>query len=349
MNDYLPVLTAILLVPVVVYCVVTCVSWFLYLPYAVQIFRTPLQLSLPTHHPLEGGTDVWFRTADGRKLRGTYLATSAWKRRGLIVYAHGYCGSRWNATPYVVNLLDRGFDVFTFDFRGHGDSPADAHYRPLHWVTQHEVIDLKAAVDCAVRISGSQPSRVGVMGTSRGAAAALCLAAEDQRIGAIVADGAFSTDAIQCHFMRRYMSIYSRLAFVWASLPNIGLFSYRVGPRLLAGMTHRCRYLNVERKLRRVRQPVFMIHGERDSFVPVPVVKKLRSLIAGRTKLWLVPRAKHNAAIFEARAEYELRIEKFFGRHLSLDQRQDVAEMPLHAAERRYASRPVSVPVLEPN
>lgn len=320
MNDFLPILVGILLAPVAVYCLVTLVSWFLYLPHAVQIFKTPLQLSLPTHQRLEDGTDIWFRTADGLKLRGTYLATTAGQRRGLIVYAHGYSGSRWNATPYVVNLLERGFDIFTFDFRGHGDSPPDAHYRPLHWVTQYEVIDLKAAVDCAARICGSQPARVGVMGTSRGAAAALCLAAEDQRIAAIVVDGAFSTDAIQCHFMRRYMSIYSRLAFVWASLPNIGLFSYRVGPRLLAGMTQRCRYLNVERKLRRVRQPVFMIHGARDSFVPIPVVHKIRLLIAGRTKLWLVPRAKHNAAISVARDEYELRIERFFARHLSLDQ-----------------------------
>jgi pimeloyl-ACP methyl ester carboxylesterase len=326
MNQFLLAFTAVALIPVAIYGLVTLVSWFIYLPHAVAIFKTPLRLSVPTIHPLAGGCDVWFRTADGLKLRGTYLSTRSRQRRGLIVYAHGYNGSRWNATPYVVNLLERGFDVFVFDFRGHGDSAAHPRYRPLHWVTQHEVIDLKAAIDCAVGMGGTPAASVGVIGISRGGAAALCLAAHDNRIAAIVADGVFSTDAIQCHFMRRYMSIYSRLAFVWASLPNIGLFSYRIGPRLLAGITQHCRYLNVERKLRRVRQPVFLIHGQRDSFVPLEVVQKVRSLIAGRTKFWLVPRAKHNAAISLARAEYEHRIERFFRRHLSLDARQAVAE-----------------------
>jgi pimeloyl-ACP methyl ester carboxylesterase len=341
MTEFLFVLTAIFLVAIVIYCVVTFVSWFVYLPHAVKIFETPLQLSFPAHYTLEGGNDVWFDTADGLKLRGTYLSTTAQERRGLIVYGHGYRGNRWNATPYVTKLLERGFDIFTFDFRGHGESPPDTRYRPLQWMTQYEVIDLKAAVDCAIRIDGTSLDGVGVIGTSRGAVAALCLAAEDHRVCAIVADGAYATDTIQCHFMRRYMSIYSRVAFVWANLSNFALFTYRIGPRLLAGLAQHCRYLNVERRLRRVRQPIFMIHGRRDSFVPMAVVQKLRALIAGRTKLWLVPGAKHNEAVYLERTEYEQRIEKFFRRHLSQDGQKCASSNTTF--ELRCASSPAAV------
>ena len=320
MNQILLALAALVVALVVIYWVATIVGWFVYLPHAVKIFKTPLHLTIPPHQPLPGGRDTWFTAADGAKLRGTHLPTPARQRRGLVIYGHGFCGNRWNATPYISNLLERGFDVFTFDFRGHGESPSHGRYRPLQWVTQHEIVDLKAAIDCAYEMCDDQTVRAGVIGSSRGAVAALCLAGDDNRIDAIVADGSFSTDAIQCHFMRRYMSIYSRLAFVWERISDIGLFSYRIGPRLLAGITQHCRYLNVERRLRRVRQPVFMIHGTRDSFVPLTVVQKMRSLISGRAKLWLVDGAKHNAAITLATDEYERRVEKFFRRHLSREQ-----------------------------
>jgi fermentation-respiration switch protein FrsA (DUF1100 family) len=68
--------------------------------------------------------------------------------------------------------------------------------------------------------------------------------------------------------------------------------------------------------VRRIRQPIFMIHGERDTYVPLEVVHLLRAAISRRTRLWVVPGAKHNRAIDTASLQYHRRVGRFFQCHL---------------------------------
>ncbi len=68
---------------------------------------------------------------------------------------------------------------------------------------------------------------------------------------------------------------------------------------------------------RRVRQPVFMIHGERDTYVPLEVVHELRASLGRKPRLWVVPEAKHNRSIDVATHRYRRRIARFFQHHLA--------------------------------
>ena len=47
----------------------------------------------------------------------------------MIVYCHEYSSDRWSFHPYVDHLRDLGFDLFTFDFRNHGDERSRAGLR----------------------------------------------------------------------------------------------------------------------------------------------------------------------------------------------------------------------------
>ena len=58
---------------------------------------------------------------DGLELAGTYFRAATAERVGVLVFCHEYLSDRWSFRPYADHLRDLGFDVFTFDFRNHGD------------------------------------------------------------------------------------------------------------------------------------------------------------------------------------------------------------------------------------
>jgi pimeloyl-ACP methyl ester carboxylesterase len=140
----------------------------------------------------------------------------------------------------------------------------------------------------------------------------LCAAAVDGRIRAVVTDGAFPLEEIQLHYMRRYMEIYVRYSWLLRKLPDMSLSSFCRWARYIVGLRRRCQFINVTQMTRKIRQPVFMIHGERDNYVPLDVAHLLRSSISPRTRLWVVQGAKHNRAIDVATQQYHRRIGRFF-------------------------------------
>ena len=214
------------------------------------------------------------------------------------------------------SCVHSGFDIFTFDFRNHGLSDSLPGYRPMPWLTEYEAADVQAAIDYVCARNNADPQGIGVFGVSRGGNAALCIAAGDRRVRAVVTDGAFPIDGMLRHYIRRFMNIYVRIPLVARYLPDFCLISYYKCAKYWVGLRRGCRFVNVEQACRRVRQPVFMIHGERDMYVPLKVAETLRGCLSGRSKFWTVPGVKHNGAAAGAEDEYHYRIWRFFQRHL---------------------------------
>lgn len=289
----------------------------LYLPVSTRVFGEAPWLPIAWHEPIGDGENVEVFTSDGSLISGTYLPTTAPSRRGVIAYCHELNGNRWNAVPYIHDLRRCGFDVFTFDFRNHGHSDSVAGYDPLPWTTTYEVADVHAVIDYLCGRSDADPRGVGLLGVSKGATAAMCAAAGDRRVRAMVLDSLCPTERMQIHFTRRFMGIYARFAGLLSSLPDVVLGSLGVWTKYLIQWRQNCQFVNVDQLARQVRQPVLIIHGERDTYVPLDVVRSLRSMIIGRTKLWVVPRAKHNGAVVVTRKRYHDRISRFFKQHLA--------------------------------
>jgi hypothetical protein len=138
-----------------------------YTPIIGRIFEEK-PVFLPVRvEPEPGGDDVRFTTSDGLSLAGTYYAARTAQRAGVMVFCHEYLSDRWSFRTYCDDLRDQGFDVFTFDFRNHGESGADPHYRPLQWVTDYEVRDARAALDYLATREDHDPAGVGLLGISR--------------------------------------------------------------------------------------------------------------------------------------------------------------------------------------
>jgi pimeloyl-ACP methyl ester carboxylesterase len=290
---------------------------FRYVPIVVRIFGEPPML-LPDDSPTsDEGEDVDVLTADGLTLRGTYLPTTCGTRLGVIAFCHELRGNRWSAFRYLEPLRDAGYDVFTFDFRNHGDSDSVKGYQPLPWLIHDELDDVRAVIDYLTARADADPQGIGLLGVSKGGTAALCAAAGDPRVRAIVTDGAFPTEGMQLHFTRRYMSIYVGEGWWLSRFPDLPLVLLSKWGRALVSRKVGYSYVHVESFARRVKQPVLMIHGEKDSMIPLPVGARLRGYLAGTTKMWVVPRAKHNTALGVAHAEYHVRLTRFFARHLA--------------------------------
>ena len=271
------------------------------------------------HEPLEEGQAVEFATDDGLRLRGTYLPTTAPRRHGVIACCHEFNGDRWNTVPYVNDLRQRGFDVFTFDFRNHGASDRTPGYQPTCWVTTYEVADVRAAVDYLCSRHDVPPQGIGLFGVGKGATAALCAAADEPRVGSLVIDGACPVRRMQIHHTRRILDRYLGRARRLLPVPNGVLGLLGAWSRWVIGRRHRCRFVDVDRTARRLRQPVLLIHGERDAHTPPELVRSLCDSIPGDASLWVVPLARQDRAIHVAGKEYRRRTTAFFLRHLSAD------------------------------
>jgi pimeloyl-ACP methyl ester carboxylesterase len=292
-----------------------CIPWFLLREQVVAHIEFAPPLIIGSRRPQRGAESCHFTTSDGLMLAGSYFRTPAPERLGVIVFAHELHGDRWTAVDYVKDLVDTGFDVFSFDFRCHGDSEKMQGYEPMCWLTEYEIKDMQAAVDYACARPDADKDGVGVIGVSRGAAAAICVAANDSRVRAIVCDGPIAAATMQVHFTRRFVKIHSRLGQFLSRMPAWVLRMVAKVGCLVVERRRNCKFANVEQAASEVQQPVLLIQGELDRYVPVEVTKVLRNNLAGRSRLWVVPHAKHNAAIAVATSEYRRRIRRFFTRH----------------------------------
>jgi pimeloyl-ACP methyl ester carboxylesterase len=257
--------------------------------------RNPLDFERVTGRP------VTFTAYDGLRLSGMILRASPnVPRRGMIIFAHEFCSDMYSCARYCCPLQRAGYDVFTFDFRGHGQSDNDQHYSPRQWVSDREVADMRGAVAyvSAWLEERGYPREIGVFGISRGACAGILAAAENPDVRAIVSDGGFSTDRTIEHFMKRWAYIFARVRIVYENHHPAFWKFLRWSMMHFARREFRCTFPSVRKAIRRMApRPILFIHGEKDSYLPVEQSRLLYALAAQPKYLWVAPGARHNQAV----------------------------------------------------
>jgi pimeloyl-ACP methyl ester carboxylesterase len=297
-----------------------------YAPIIAQKFEEP-PLFLPLRvAPEEQGEPVEFVTGDGLTLAGTYLRARTAGRAGVIVYCHEFLSDRWSYRPYVDHCRDLGFDVFTFDFRNHGESHAEAGFEPMHWASDREVRDLQAALAYLRTRPDRDPAGFGLFGVSRGGTTALLIAPSERDVWGVVTDGAFPTIGTMMAYILRWAELYLRNPLVRGMVPR---WLYRVLARSGRRNSERrrgCRFPDVERAVARLApRPWLVIHGQRDTYVSPEVVEELFRSGNGPREMWLVPDAKHNRCREREPEAYAGRLLDFIDRYAP---RRPITESP---------------------
>ncbi len=267
------------------------------------------------------GEKVSFRATDGHGLEGVILSgQTTGAKLGMVVFAHEFGSDRSSCQRYCRPLLEAGYDVFGFDFRGHGASPSEPGYRPRQWPSDREQADMLGAIAfIGCWLEQHDRSRdVGLFGISRGGGAAILASIGIPAVKAIVTDGAFSSDAAIEYLMRRFATIFAKIRVVAENHPPT---FWRFLRWLLFRECRRkfhCTFPSVRKAVVKLkRKPMLLIHGEKDSYIPIAQSQALYEVARGPKYLWAVPNASHNQGIMVQPKEYARQVLRFFGEHLA--------------------------------
>ena len=237
---------------------------------------------------------VTFQNRAGIQLAGwTAIREQA---KGAVILCHGAWTNHREMESRAESLWDRGFSVMTFDFQGCGES--EGRYTSLGL---REVDDLVAAVDYLA--ATGHPGPVGVLGNSMGGAVAILAAARDERIKAVVTDGAFAAagrDFVGYAFqgVSGLSPVLFQDAVVMLSEWVSGARLDRVRPVASIGMIS--------------PRPVMLIHGADDGLIRVAEAHALHAAAGEPKTLWIVPDCLHVQSFHLHTEEYVRRVEEFF-------------------------------------
>jgi pimeloyl-ACP methyl ester carboxylesterase len=319
-------------VPVTLVIVVAGMTVYLrwkYIHLIERIFQERPLFIVPRGQPATEAEDVSFPTVGGLRLRGCYFRTPK-RRRGVILFGLEFGSDRWSCRAYCDHLIEAGFDVFAFEPRSQGESDAQPGYDPLQWVTEFEVQDTSAALDYLKNRPDADLRGIGFFGISKGGVAGLIAASRDRFVRCCVTDGIFGTYSTLVPYMRHYIRIYNNSYWFQALIPSwyygrMGLIALRRVAR-----RRRCRFPHLEKRMPRLApRPLFMIHGEADTYIKPDMAEGLFARAKAPKEFWLVERAKHNQALHLVGEEYRRRVLEFFERHLSGDHEATAVSSPV--------------------
>ncbi len=248
---------------------------------------TPADFDLPFEH-------VTFTARDGVRLAGR-LTGEPGRPRPVVVFCAGLFGSMDGDTALVPWFFDAGFDVLQFDWRGHGASDGQRVTLGVR-----EADDLLGALDF---LQARGVSRIGLIGFSMGGSVALRVAARDQRVACVAADGPFTHIA---HAIEG--GLHERLGLrlrplVWLALR---LAEFRLGGLRLADASPLPAAGAISPR------PVLLIHGADDPFVPPADQAALYAACVEPKTLWVVAGAGHREAHKRDPEAYRERVIGFF-------------------------------------
>lgn len=240
------------------------------LPMPVSAEQVPL--------PIE---EVRFRATDGVELAG-WLITPTHPEAPWLILCHGLGTNRADLLDLAAGLHGEGFGLLLFDFRAHGESAGRATSFGFR-----EQRDLEGAL----AFLGSRPEvparPYGVYGVSMGGAVALLVAAEDERIGAVVADSAYADLERSMDDHRRLLSPWlPRVPFLWFLSASYRL-RFGVWPKQVAPTAA---ISNISPR------PVLLIQGASDPQVPVGHGRMLLERAREPKDLWVVEDGGHLGA-----------------------------------------------------
>lgn len=120
-----------------------------------------------------------------------------------IIVCHGYTSQKLEVLTLVTALQDQQFNVFVFDFAGHGANPGATT------LGYRESEELRAAVNALAGRTDVDPRRFGIWGKDLGGYAALEVAEADQRVVAIAVDSVYDdpTDMVRLEVKGSGMSV----------------------------------------------------------------------------------------------------------------------------------------------
>lgn len=227
--------------------------------------------SAMTFHPVRGagGTvqrpagaeDVWLTTKDGVRLHAWFFKSTRGPSSASVIFFHGNGGNITDVAWVGEDLANRGFDTLLLDYRGYGQSDGASRDEAGLYA------DGDAALSYLVEGKHVAPQRVILYGQSLGTVVATDLASRRQCGALILESGVSSASSVASHalpWLPRWLHFLGRNRFESA------------------------------RKLKNVKVPVLITHGDPDPVIPTDEARTLFANANEPKKLLIYPGAGHN-------------------------------------------------------
>jgi pimeloyl-ACP methyl ester carboxylesterase len=265
---------------------------------ATRAPSVPLGSAIPSDFGLEA-VDVRFVTADGVELFAWYVPPPDGK---VVILRHGAGSTAASVLAHARVLAANHYGVLITDARGHGRSAGDP--MEFGWFGD---LDIAAAVDFLERQPEVDMERIAVVGLSMGGEESIGAGAEDDRIAAVVAEGATArTDADKAWLIDEYGWrgwLQTKLEWVQYSVTDILTDADR--PTSLAsaarGMSPR---------------PILLIVGEA-TIDESNAALHIKAGSNGNVTIWTVPNAGHIGGLGAQPAQWEQVVVRFLDGALS--------------------------------
>jgi len=299
------------LIPLIALLVI--LGYMLYLSFLISKVSLTVPFPQSIHEPPPHKEQKFkFPTAEADMLEGKWIP-SPQDSPNIILFCHEL-GADMNAWyKYAHFLPETGFDVFTFSFRKLSKRVEDGEAMTTgQWVTRSDIQDVLAAVRFLSRHPTFSRKKIGVLGISKGANAALGALRYTSKVKAMITDGAFSTTETVLDYIKKWVSIFVPYPWVYKNVPD---WMYRMTIRFslwISSVKLRCWFVKIERSLSRSKVPIFFIHGEADGYVSPRQAQYLFNIAGGQEDLWIVPKTKHNLAVTTSPQEYQQKTVAFF-------------------------------------
>ena len=229
---------------------------------------------------------VTFKSTDGVELTGWYFKARHGKHKGSVVQFHG---NGQNLTTHFMLLawvIDEGYDFFTFDYRGYGTSEGSPSQEGLNR-------DALAAIDWIMHREAPEKDGkpdVILYGQSLGGAV-LMRAFQDvgpsdrARVKSLVIESSFYN--------------YKKIAVDILSRSWISFLFQPLGYLVMSNA-----YSPEDAIPKIAPTPLLVIHGDRDSVIPLKFGKKIFELAKEPKQFLLIPGGVHINAMFIRDGEY---------------------------------------------
>jgi fermentation-respiration switch protein FrsA (DUF1100 family) len=189
------------------------------------------------------------------------------------VFLHGNAGNITHRAGHALAITSAGSSVLLLDYRGYGKSDGTPSEAGLY-------ADADAAYESLTH-SGYPPERIVLHGESLGCAVAVDVAVRKQ-CAAVILEAPFES-------MRRMAA-------------RVVPF---VGPLLVHGF-------DTLRKVRRIRVPLFVMHGDQDEIVPFSQGTAVYNAAPQPKSFWRVEGGHHNDLLEAAGPDYVTRLRTFY-------------------------------------
>lgn len=266
---------------------------------AQKLFSGTLWLPLRFSNSTLDGEEVEFPSTGRVVLRGTFVKQAA-RAKGTVLFCHELNGTQRNISPYVNELTESGFNILTFDFRNHGKSDFTKNLQSTPWMTESDLDDVSAAIDYLGSRSDVEPDNISVFGLGKGATVALCAAGKHPKVKSVVLDAPIQENRLfekNCRdaFLKlkrrtrqrtkHFVSLFFLASIYSLTCPSVAaIHSWK---RFILGQWFGCRFINPLPLVRKVRQPIMIVHGHADSLIRADQIQAFCNRMPVRPKLWL--------------------------------------------------------------